>query len=310
MVKVLVLMGGTSAEREVSLRSGHSVAKALVKAGYKVETLDFNKDNISKIIDLAPDVVFIALHGENGEDGKVQGLLDILEIPYTSSGPTASAIGMNKILTKKILYLDDIPTADFITINLDDFLNNKNNLISEITDKLGFPVVVKAPNQGSSIGTYIVKDEVLLVEAIDSAFAYDQEILVEKFIDGIEVTASILGNNTIEVLPLIEITSVNEFYDYESKYTQGMCEHIIPARINAKLAQNIQELSQRVYKLLGCKGFARIDFMIDKENQPYVLEINTVPGMTDMSLVPDAARAKGISYVKLCEMIVKFALEK
>ncbi len=185
MIKVLVLMGGISAEREVSLRSGHSVAEALIKAGYMVETLDFNKDNISKIIDLAPDVVFIALHGENGEDGKVQGLLDILEIPYTSSGPTASAIGMNKILTKKILFLDDIPTADFLTVNLDNFRNNKNNLISKIIDKLGFPVVIKAPNQGSSIGTYIVQDEVSLMEAINSAFAYDQEILAEKFIYGI-----------------------------------------------------------------------------------------------------------------------------
>lgn len=309
MIKVLVLMGGTSAEREISLRSGYSVAEALVKAGYMVETLDFNKDNISKIIDLAPDVVFIALHGENGEDGKVQGLLDILEIPYTSSGPAASAIGMNKILTKKILYLDNIPTADFYTVEQDAFHNNEKELISKLIKKLSFPMVIKAPNQGSSIGTYIVQDEVSLMEAINSAFAYDQEILAEKFIDGIEVTASILGNNTIKVLPLIEITSVNEFYDYESKYTEGMCEHIIPARINTQLTQNIQELSQRVYKLLGCKGFARVDFMIDKENQPYVLEINTVPGMTDMSLVPDAARAKGIPYVKLCDMIVKFALE-
>lgn len=303
-------MGGTSAEREVSLRSGKAVASALKEAGYIVDTLDFDHDNIDEIKSYNPDVVFIALHGENGEDGRIQGYLDILGIPYTSSGLTASAIGMNKILTKKMLSLDNIPTSEFLIIKNADFISNNNKIVTKIIDKLGLPVVIKAPKQGSSIGTYIVKDENTLINAINDAFNYDNEILAEKFIEGIEVTASIIGNKKVEVLPIIEITAVNEFYDYESKYTQGMCEHIIPARINDNVAREINILTEKVFKILGCKGFARVDFIVDKANNPYVLEINTVPGMTDMSLVPDAARAKGISYVELCDKIVKLALEE
>lgn len=303
-------MGGTSEEREVSLRSGKAVADALAEAGYIVETLDFNKDSMNRIKEINPDVVFITLHGKNGEDGSVQGYLDIQGIPYTGSGLTASAIGMNKILTKKLLKFDDIPTSDFIIINKKDFINNVNNVVSKVVETLGLPVVIKAPTQGSSIGTFIVKSRNEVEKAIYKAFAYDDEVLAERYIDGIEITASIIGNDEPQVLPLIEITSENEFYDYESKYTPGMCDHIIPARIDDMVARQINYLSTKVYKLLGCRGFARVDFMIDKENNPYVLEINTIPGMTDMSLLPDAARAMGISYVELCDKIVKLALEK
>ena len=303
-------MGGISEEREVSLRSGKAVAEALAQAGYEVSTLDFSKDTLEDIKVINPDVVFIALHGKNGEDGRIQGYLDILGIPYTGSGLTASAIGMNKILTKKLLKFDNIPTAAFMIVDKQKFLSNRDEVVADIIDNLGLPVVIKAPTQGSSIGTYIIKDRHKVAPAIAEAFNYDDEVLAEKFIDGKLLTASIIGNNTPEVLPLIEITSVNEFYDYESKYTPGMCDHIIPARINDKLAEEISSISEMLYKLLGCKGFARVDFMVDKENNPYVLEINTVPGMTDMSLVPDAARAKGISYVELCDRIIKLALEE
>ncbi len=310
MTKVLVLMGGTSDEREVSLRSGEAVAQALADAGYIVETLDFNKDVLENIKIINPDVIFIALHGKNGEDGRIQGYLDILEIPYTGSGLTASAIGMNKILTKKLLKFDNIPTAAFMIVDKKSFSNNSDGVVADIVDNLGLPVVIKAPTQGSSIGTYIIKDKNKVALAIEEAFNFDDEVLAEKFIDGKLVTASIIGNYTPEVLPLIEITSVNEFYDYEAKYTPGMCDHIIPARIDNKLAEEINSISEKLYKLLGCKGFARVDFMIDKHNNPYVLEINTIPGMTDMSLVPDAAKAKGISYLELCDKIVKLALEE
>lgn len=303
-------MGGMSEEREVSLRSGKAVARALTEANYEVETLDFNQDNLVEIKTINPDVVFITLHGKNGEDGSVQGYLDILGIPYTGSGLTASAVGMNKILTKKMLCFDNIPTADFIIIEHNNFLNESESIVNGIVDNLGLPVVVKAPNQGSSIGTYIVRNKNEISKAIKDAFTYDHEVLVEKFIDGIEVTASLIGNDNPIVLPLIEITSTNEFYDYESKYTPGMCEHIIPARIADEMIQEINDLSVKVYKLLGCKGFARVDFIIDYNNDPYVLEINTIPGMTDMSLVPDAARAIGISYVELCDKVVKLALEQ
>lgn len=303
-------MGGTSEEREVSLRSGKAVAEALTEAGYIVDTLDFNKDSMDRIKAINPDVVFITLHGKNGEDGSIQGYLDIQGIPYTGSGLTASAIGMNKILTKKILKFDNIPTSDFIIISKKDFISNSENVVANVVEKLGLPVVIKAPTQGSSIGTYIIKDKNEVAKAIKDAFEYDNEVLAEKFIDGTEVTASLIGNENPQVLPLIEITSVNEFYDYESKYTPGMCDHIIPARIDDMVTRQINYLSTKVYKLLGCKGFARVDFMVDKDNNPYVLEINTIPGMTDMSLVPDAARAMGISYVELCDKIVKLALEE
>lgn len=310
MKRVLVLMGGTSEEREVSLRSGKAVAEALVEAGYIVDTLDFNKDSMERIKVINPDVVFITLHGKNGEDGSIQGYLDIQGIPYTGSGLTASAIGMNKILTKKMLNFDHIPTSDFIIIDKKDFISNTDNVVANIVERLGLPVVIKAPTQGSSIGTYIIKNRNEIAKAINEAFVYDNEVLAERYIDGIEVTASLIGNENPQVLPLIEITSENEFYDYESKYTPGMCHHIIPARIDDMVERQINYLSTKVYKLLGCRGFARVDFMIDKDNNPYVLEINTIPGMTDMSLVPDAARAVGISYVELCDKIVKLALEE
>ncbi|SHG61770.1 D-alanine--D-alanine ligase [Thermosyntropha lipolytica DSM 11003] len=306
MVKVLVLYGGTSSEREISLKSGKAVAEGLKKAGYAVEVLDVNKDNLAEISRIKPDVVFNALHGKYGEDGRMQAYLDLLGIPYTGSGMTASIIGMNKILTKKILTCENIPTAEYVVIKRKGFVPED---VSSIMDKLGCPLVVKAPTQGSSIGTHIVKNAEALREAINDAFNYDDEVLVEKFIAGTEVTAALLGNEDPVVLPIIEITSANEFYDYQSKYTPGMCQHIIPARITKKAETKVREISSKVYKAVGCRGFARIDFIVDKDDQPWVLEINTIPGMTEMSLVPDAARAAGMSFEELVDRIVKLALQ-
>jgi len=306
--KVLVLRGGTSEEREVSLRSGKAVYTALQEAGYNVHDLDFTKENINKIIDIAPDVVFIALHGKNGEDGTVQGFLDLLGIPYTGSGVAASAIGMNKILTKKFLSYEGMPTSDFVILDKEIFNNGSKNT-EWLLSTIGLPMVVKASTQGSSIGVFIVRKEEDILGALKKAFEFDSEILVEKFIDGIELTAAVVGNNEPHVLPIIEITSENEFYDYESKYTKGMCAHIIPARINDNIRQRVMQIASQVYKSIGCRGYARIDFIVDKEDRPYVLEINTIPGMTEMSLVPDAARADGISFVELVDRILKLAIE-
>lgn len=305
MTKVLVLYGGTSSEREISLKSGRAVAEGLKEAGYKVELLDVNKDNLGEIAKIKPDVVFNALHGKNGEDGRIQAYLDMLEIPYTGSGMVASVIGMNKILTKKILTCENIPTAEYLVLRKEDYEENMKRAI----DKLGLPAVVKAATQGSSIGTYIVKDEGNLKAAVMDAFNYDNEVLVERFIAGTEVTAALLGNENPVVLPIIEITSANEFYDYESKYTPGMCQHIIPARITKEAEARVKEISSRVYRAVGCRGFARVDFIVDKKDQPWVLEINTIPGMTEMSLVPDAAKAAGMSFVELVDRIVKLALQ-
>lgn len=310
MTRVLVIMGGMSEEREVSLRSGKAVAKALKQSGYIVDTLDFNRDTLLQIKNIAPDVVFNALHGKYGEDGAVQGYLDLLGIPYTGSGMESSVIGMNKVLTKKLLTLGNIPTAEYMIINKSDFEKNKEALTAEVVVQLGLPLVIKAAAQGSSIGTFVVKSWDKVGRSIEEACRYGCDVIAEKFIDGIELTASVIGNDEPQVLPLIEITSENEFYDYESKYTPGMCHHIIPARVARDIAARVEEIARDVYTNFGCSGFARVDFIVDRKGNPYVLEINTVPGMTEMSLVPDAARAAGIEFEELVDKIVQFALKK
>jgi len=308
LINVLVLMGGLSEEREVSLRSGAGVYNALKKVGYQAKTLDLSRDNLDRIKEIGPDVVFLALHGKFGEDGTVQGYLDILGIPYTGSGVETSAICMNKGTTKKIFCYEGVPTADFVIIN--KYQYRRNQELDQILKGLGLPVVVKAATQGSSIGVYIVKTESDLESAIEEAFKYDQEVVIEKFIEGPQLTVALLGNEEPQVLPVIEITAANEFYDYEAKYTPGMCEHIIPARVSESINDKVMEISKRVYTSFKCRGYARIDFMIDKDENPYVLEINTIPGMTAMSLVPDAGRAAGISYEELVDRIVCLALQK
>lgn len=306
--KVLVLMGGTSEERQVSLRSGKAVFRGLEDNGYEVAGLDFNPESLQEIQNVQPDVVFIALHGKKGEDGTVQGLLETMGIPYTGSGVASSAICMDKGLSKKLFQYEGIPTADFIMISKESF-DNSESFLEELENKLALPVVIKATNQGSSIGTYIARQRNDIIKMIEAAFEFNDEVIVEKFIDGIELTAAVLGNEEHLVLPLIEISSENEFYDFESKYTPGMCNHIIPARIEHEAMERVKIISEKTYKAMGCKGFARVDLIIDKKGNPFVLEVNTVPGMTEMSLVPDAAAAAGISFNELLDKIVQLALE-
>jgi D-alanine-D-alanine ligase len=311
--KVLVLAGGRSREREVSLRSGKAVAEALGSKGHEVTLWDLNEVSVGNIEAERPEVVFLALHGKYGEDGTVQGLLDILDLPYTGPGVLASAMAMNKVLTKKLLAYEGLPTADFLLYDFHGISVSEadiENVVKEIITELGIPVVVKPATEGSSIGTSIVKTEEALVGALRAALEYDREIVVEKFIDGVEVTAAVLGNDDPTVLPLIEIVAENEFYDYEAKYNPGMSHHIIPARISDRARQRAAELAREVYKVFRCRGFSRVDFIIDADDNPLVLEINTIPGMTAMSLFPDAARAAGMEFAELCERIVKLALEK
>lgn len=311
--KVLVLAGGRSREREVSLRSGKAVAEALGSKGHEVTLWDLNEVSVGNIEAERPEVVFLALHGKYGEDGTVQGLLDILDLPYTGPGVLASAMAMNKVLTKKLLAYEGLPTADFLLYDFHGISVSEadiENVVKEIITELGIPVVVKPATEGSSIGTSIVKTEEALVGALRAALEYDREIVVEKFIDGVEVTAAVLGNDDPTVLPLIEIVAENEFYDYEAKYNPGMSHHIIPARISDRARQRATELAGEVYKVFQCQGFSRVDFIIDADDNPLVLEINTIPGMTAMSLFPDAARAAGMEFTELCERIVELALEK
>lgn len=307
--KVLVLMGGTSEEREVSLRSGKAILNALLSLGYDAQAIDYNSTKIREIIDYNADLVFIALHGKNGEDGTVQGMLESLNITYTGSGVATSVLCIDKVLSKKMLDYEGISSPGFKILRQKE-LQDTDAMLDRLRQDIGLPMVIKAATQGSSIGTYIVHKEADIISSIETAFNYGSEVLIEEFIEGQELTVALVGNDEPQVLPIIEITSSNEFYDYESKYTQGKCEHIIPARIGEDTRQEIETISKQVYQLMGCRGFSRIDFMLDKKRQPYVLEVNTIPGMTEMSLVPDAARAAGMSFEELVEKILRLALER
>jgi len=294
-MRIAVLYGGESPEREVSLKSGRSVANALRKKKHKVFLLDPSKKSFfKKIIEIKPDCAFIALHGGMGEGGIIQGFLEVLHIPYTGSGVLSSALCLNKILTKKILVYHKLPTPAFIEVQR----GVKTSL------PFSFPAVVKPANLGSTIGIKIVKNSRELEPAIKKCFSIDNEVLVEEYIRGVEITAGILGDNTSpELLPLIEIETKTGFYDYEAKYTSGGSKHIIPPRLNEKTIKEIESASVSAYKVLGCSGFARME-MIVKRGIPYILDVNTIPGLTNLSLLPDAARAKGISFENLCERIL------
>lgn len=305
MTKVLVLMGGLSTEREVSLRSGKAVAEALLEKGYEVESLDITKETIGKIQEINPDVVFLALHGKYGEDGCIQGMLEWMGYPYTGPGVASSAICMDKILTKKILVNHNIPTPKFM-----EFKSFNKDIKGTILKNFSLPVVLKACCQGSSIGVSIVNSEQQLEKEIEDTLKYGDKLLVEEFVKGTELTVPIIGNESYRALPIIEITSENEFYDYESKYTQGMCQHIIPARIDEATYKAVEKAALDAYGATECKGFSRVDVIIDGNNNPYVIEINTIPGMTSMSLFPDSARYAGIEFPELLDEIVKLALKK
>ncbi len=304
--KILVVMGGTSSEREVSLRSGQAVFDALERLGYDVEKFILNADNVCDIINIKPDLCVLALHGKGGEDGSIQGMLELAGIKYTGSGIASSANCMNKILTKKLLQVKNIPTPKYATINKGD---NVIEFVGDILTKFEFPLVVKAPCQGSSVGVEIAHNKEQLIKSIEKNIDYDGEILIEEFINGTELTVPVMyDNDKLIALPIVEIVSENAFYDFESKYTSGMSHHIIPARVSDDANDKINRYAIDAYKALSCKGVARIDFFVDKENNPYVIEINTIPGMTATSLVPDSAKAAGISFDELVKKIVMQAL--
>jgi len=304
--KVAVLYGGLSTEREVSLRTGKAVFDALLSKNYDPVLVDVDRDIAEKLNELKPDVAVIALHGKYGEDGCIQGLLEILNIPYTGPGVMASSIAMNKIITKKILVYEGIPTPDFIV------LNGKNShteaLAEQILDKMRLPVVVKAANQGSSIGVCFAFNNDEVQRGIDECLKYDDEILVEQYIKGRELTASVLGNQEPVALPVLEIVSSTGVYDYQAKYTAGLSDHFV-AELPPETEKTVKQLAVKTYQAIGCRGLSRIDFLLDENNQPYVLEVNTSPGMTATSLFPDAARAAGISFPDLIEKLINFAWE-
>lgn len=307
MKKIVVVMGGPSTEAEVSRRSGKAILNALLEKGYQAEALELDPPNFPQQIKASgADFVFNALHGKYGEDGIIQGTLDMMGIPYTSSGVMAAAVTMDKVATKRFFMAEGIPTPRAHTYFRFEY--NKRNLAEEIIEEFGVPVVVKASSQGSSIGVVIVEKPEELNAALEEAFKYDHEILVEKFIKGRELTVAIWGNEEHqEALPIIEITTVTGRYDYETKYKVGASSHIIPAPLPPEVSKAVEDIAIRAFAVCGCVGMARVDFMLDEMNEPYAIEINTVPGMTETSLVPDAGRAAGIQFPDLCAKILTMA---
>lgn len=304
--KVAILMGGASTEREVSLRSGRQISSALKEKGYIVCEIDPAEEFISSLNEFRPDVVFIALHGKFGEDGTIQGLLEILGYAYTGSGVMASALAMNKVMSKKIFIAEGLKTPLYNYYRREEIAAGER-VQDEIGYQLSFPVIVKPVRQGSTIGVTRAWDETELGKAIEHALQFDDLVMVEQFIAGTEVTASVLGTADPEVLPLIEIESETGFYDYNAKYSKGMSRHIIPARIPPGTALKIERMALRAYQALDCRQFGRVDFMVSNDDIPYVLEVNTIPGLTETSLFPDAARAVGISFPDLAARLVNEA---
>ena len=298
--RIVVVMGGPSTEAEVSRRTGKAIADALKSKNYNVETMELKpKTFASDIQKKNCSIVFNAVHGLCGEDGLIQGTLDMLNIPYTGSSTLAAALTMDKIMTKRVLISEGISTPKFAVYHVKD-----KNICAQIKKDFGLPVVIKAPTQGSSIGVYIVERAEDIQQAVENAFKFDDEILVEEFISGRELTVSILQNGEVQALPIIEITTVTGRYDYDTKYTKGASKHICPAELSEELTEKIQSMAVKAFKVCKCSGVGRVDVMLSTENIPYVIEINSVPGMTETSLVPDAARAAGIEFPDLCEKIL------
>jgi D-alanine-D-alanine ligase len=295
-MKIGVLMGGLSREREISLKTGTAILKALQEKGYDGHALDVGHDIAEALIREKIECAFIALHGRFGEDGAIQGMLELMRIPYTGSGVLASALAMHKIVSKKIFLYEKIPTPSYEVFYRREIEKNSKRGIS-----LPLPVVVKPAREGSTIGISIVRKEEEFLPALKQAGECDEEILVEAFVKGKEITVGILDGTP---LPVIEIAPRSGFYDYRSKYTKGETQYIIPARLPEEKYLQAQEASLKAFKILGCSGCVRVDVMTDEDGNPFVIDVNTMPGMTETSLVPQAARHAGIPFGDLAERIL------
>ncbi len=294
--KVGVLLGGLSKERDVSLRSGKAIANALRSKGYPVIEIDVGQDIAERLKAEGIEVAFLALHGRYGEDGSIQGLLEVMGIPYTGAGVLPSAVGMDKELTKRLVAPAGVKTPEWKVIR-------RNEVAAMKKSPIILPVVVKPNREGSTIGISIVKDEKDFLPALQEAAKLDETVLVEQFILGMEVTVAVVNG---QALPVLEIVPKSGFYDYTSKYTKGATEYIVPARISDDVRDRLQQTSEKIWNLLHLSGFSRMDFIVTKDGE-YFLEVNTIPGMTETSLVPKAAAASGVSFEELCERILKGA---
>ncbi len=304
-IKIALLAGGNSKEREISLASGKSVYKALQSSGFYVRMLDpARKEDLITLIEESFDVAFLALHGKGGEDGAIQGFLETIQLPYTGSGIWSSATAVNKILSKKLYEEAQIPTPSFMEIMSQDVS------AEEVEKTVGSHCVIKAATEGSALGIYICEDRDAIADAITKVFEVDSLAFAETFVAGQEYTVGVLGEDEPYVLPVIQIIPKNEFYDFESKYATGGSQHICPAPLSEQDTVEAQRLALAAHDVLQCEGVSRTDLIQDEHGQFWVLETNTLPGMTSTSLLPDAAQVYGLDFNELCTRMVFDALSK
>lgn len=300
--KIGVLCGGLSSERDISLKSGHAIYDALLKEGLNVEEIDLQSEEepavIATLRKASIDIAFIAMHGRFGEDGKLQALLEKMDVPYVGSDSLASAFAMDKITSRKIFEEHAIPVPAYRVcdrnVNADFFRGD-----------VKFPFVVKPSSQGSSIGISLVRSPEEIQRALSTAFCYDSRILIEDYIKGKELTVGIL--DTFALAP-IEIVPKSDFFNFQAKYSAGITDYLLPAPIAPELSEQVKALSLRAHRALGCRHFSRVDLLLDEQNNPFVLEVNTIPGFTATSLLPKAARYQGIAFSELCLTLLKMAL--
>ena len=302
--KIAVLFGGNSAEREVSLQSGAAVLAGLKEAGLNVHAVDTRDVPVTTLKEQGFTKAFIALHGRGGEDGTLQGVLELLELPYTGSGVMASAIGMDKLRTKLLWQGAGLPVAPWVSLTRTQFSAGLDAVTQRAIDDLGLPLIIKPAHEGSSVGMSRVEHADTLVAALELAFEHDSEVLIEKWLSGPEFTVAMLGN---DILPSIRIQPAGIFYDYEAKYLSDETQYFCPAGLEDADEHALADLVRSAWDTLGCSGWGRVDVMKDSDGQFYLLEVNTSPGMTSHSLVPMAARQAGMTFSQLVVRILELA---
>ncbi|HXN05457.1 MAG TPA: D-alanine--D-alanine ligase [Nitrospiria bacterium] len=300
--KIGVLMGGNSAEAEVSLKTGKAILQALKKTGYHADEVLMSRSVARTLEEKQIEIVFNGLHGKGGEDGNIQGFLETLGIPYTGSGVLASALGMDKVASRKVFLYHGLPVPEFHLVTSAGRSGFRQEAVS-----FQLPWVIKPSREGSSVGVSIVEAEKEISPALADALTFDGEAIIEPYIKGREVQVGILEE---EALGIIEIRTKRKFYDYTAKYVPGMSEHLYPAPLSEPLYRNLMALGLSAHRALGCRGYSRVDFLLDAGESPWLLEVNTLPGMTETSLLPEIARGSGISFERLVERILAVALKK
>ncbi len=310
--KIAVLMGGRSLEREVSLRSGTRVCDALTERGYRVVPLDVTPELVSALRSERPDAAYIALHGKDGEDGAVQEVLEFLGIPYTGPGVVASTLAWDKAVSKRLFRENGIPTPAWVTFSTAAFKQmGAATALDLVPDAVGgFPLVVKPAEQGSALGLTRVTDAEGLPNALMNALSYGDKAIVEKWVDGAELAVSVLdGADGVRVLPPVEMVAKSGLFDFSAMYTPGETDYYVPARLDENVTAKVVRLAGEVHRLLGCRHVSRVDMVVDADGTPYVLEVNTSPGMTETSLLPMAAESVGVSFQELVELLARAALD-